>query len=603
VKEAETLAFVEQINNLLRHDEVCQQLGHIPIKNPMDLFNITQDGVLLCRMINAIRPGLIPDKSIKLTVNKNNISVPGSKDAWEIAANNNAVIKAAQEMGCVVVNIGSEDILGGNQDLVLGLVWQLIRAHLMRSVNLASHPELIRLLKPNEKLDKLLNMRAEEIILRWFNYHLRRAGPDENGEVQTVSNFGTDVADCSKWVALFKQVAPIQADQYDIDEVLEASDPMERAGRLLDVAEELDCRQFTTAKDIVKCHARLNLAFTATIFNEHIGINLPTEDEIARLYAELEELKRNIKDCAEHREEVQQRVSKLIASKEQLEKELHELAATSQDRDAALAALNEELAAMILAKQAEIDRLKAILDGKDAQLAAKVSELEAALAEYRTVEDDKNGKLRFNKDKLHELQNQAEDLQNHNQQMQDILDGKGSNVDEMRAKLQTRDVEIANKATIIGQHIASSKVAFTPHAETLGNMALLPQDAESEKEQLKNQLESNLAILNAYEDLFKAKKLAFNKHQEDERKALEELNKSVSEYLGEGQSSAEDAIANMKRLLELMIAKCKKQANQIKTLDSTIKNKDKLNDLMSEKIRSIAEEQLQAKSKKKTGKK
>jgi hypothetical protein len=57
------------------------------------------------------------------------------------------------------------------------------------------------------------------------------------------------------------------------------------------VAEKLNSRDFTTAADIVAGHERLNLAFTATIFNNHIGIHFPTEDEIAELYSELTNLK------------------------------------------------------------------------------------------------------------------------------------------------------------------------------------------------------------------------------------------------------------------------------------------------------------------------
>jgi hypothetical protein len=43
-----------------------------------------------------------------------------------------------------------------------------------------SHPELIRLLKPNEKIDKLLKMREEDIIKRWFNYHLQKVTINSN---------------------------------------------------------------------------------------------------------------------------------------------------------------------------------------------------------------------------------------------------------------------------------------------------------------------------------------------------------------------------------------------------------------------------------------
>jgi plastin-1 len=45
----------------------------------------------------------------------------------------------AKALGCKVVNIGHEDLVEGNVDLILGLVWQLIRAYLMKSVNLARY--------------------------------------------------------------------------------------------------------------------------------------------------------------------------------------------------------------------------------------------------------------------------------------------------------------------------------------------------------------------------------------------------------------------------------------------------------------------------------
>lgn len=42
----------------------------------------------------------------------------------------------AKALGCKLVNIGNQDLLDGNVDLILGLVWQLIRCYLMRNVNL-----------------------------------------------------------------------------------------------------------------------------------------------------------------------------------------------------------------------------------------------------------------------------------------------------------------------------------------------------------------------------------------------------------------------------------------------------------------------------------
>jgi len=46
----------------------------------------------------------------------------------------------------------------------------------MQSISLANHPYLIRLKKEDETLEDLLALPPEELLLRWFNYHLKNAG-------------------------------------------------------------------------------------------------------------------------------------------------------------------------------------------------------------------------------------------------------------------------------------------------------------------------------------------------------------------------------------------------------------------------------------------
>ena len=66
-----------------------------------------------------------------------------------------------------MVNFGANDIRDMKVDLILGLVWQIVRGHLMRHINLASHPELIRLLNDKESLKELVGLKSEAILLRW----------------------------------------------------------------------------------------------------------------------------------------------------------------------------------------------------------------------------------------------------------------------------------------------------------------------------------------------------------------------------------------------------------------------------------------------------
>lgn len=89
-----------------------------------------------------------------------------------------------------------------NIDLVLGLIWQIVKSLLLQDVSLNNHPELIRLLNPNEAISSLVNLSSEQLLLRWVNYHLQRAG-----ESKKILNFSKDISDsevcfrsCSKFL-------------------------------------------------------------------------------------------------------------------------------------------------------------------------------------------------------------------------------------------------------------------------------------------------------------------------------------------------------------------------------------------------------------------
>jgi hypothetical protein len=90
--------------------------------------------------------------------------------------NNNIVITSAKGIGCSVVNIGSADLQEGKEHLILGLIWQIIRRGLLSKIDIKIHPELYRLLDDGETLEEFLRLPPDQILLRWFNYHLKAAG-------------------------------------------------------------------------------------------------------------------------------------------------------------------------------------------------------------------------------------------------------------------------------------------------------------------------------------------------------------------------------------------------------------------------------------------
>jgi plastin-1 len=97
-------------------------------------------------------------------------------NAFHMTENNNIVIESAKGIGCSVVNIGAGDIIEVREHLILGLIWQVIRRGLLGKIDIKLHPELYRLLEDGETLEQFLRLPPEQILLRWFNYHLKNAG-------------------------------------------------------------------------------------------------------------------------------------------------------------------------------------------------------------------------------------------------------------------------------------------------------------------------------------------------------------------------------------------------------------------------------------------
>jgi plastin-1 len=55
-------------------------------------------------------------------------------------------------------------------------------------VSIDQHPELVTLLEENEDLQMFMKVAPEVNLLRWFNYHLKRAG-----HPRRVNNFSKDI--------------------------------------------------------------------------------------------------------------------------------------------------------------------------------------------------------------------------------------------------------------------------------------------------------------------------------------------------------------------------------------------------------------------------
>jgi len=266
--EEEMSAFAEHINHCLGSDPECKYLLPIETKG-LDLCAKVRDGVLLSKFINYAVQGTIDERALNIPKGGKALSL------FQINENQTLCINAAKSIGVQTVNIGASELIDGEKHphLVLGVAWQLVKISLLNSINLKNHPELIRLLESGEELSDLLRLPPDQLLLRWVNYHLKNAGHPKK-----ITNFSGDVKDSVAYTVLLSQIAPGRCDR----SALSSDDLTVRANKVLSNAQSLDVKCFIKAGDIVAGNPRLNLAFTAAIFNQCPGLDPLTEEELEK---------------------------------------------------------------------------------------------------------------------------------------------------------------------------------------------------------------------------------------------------------------------------------------------------------------------------------
>lgn len=65
-----------------------------------------------------------------------------------------------------------------------------MRMQVTKSIDLKTVPEIMRLAEQGEELQDLTKLTPETILIRWVNYHLRKAGQERQ-----VKNLGSDLKD------------------------------------------------------------------------------------------------------------------------------------------------------------------------------------------------------------------------------------------------------------------------------------------------------------------------------------------------------------------------------------------------------------------------
>ncbi|XP_015510247.1 plastin-3 isoform X2 [Neodiprion pinetum] len=257
VRLEEQLAFSDWVNTNLGYDPDLKHL--LPIDpEGKTLYDKVKDGILLCKIINHSCPDTIDER----TINKKNLTLYTKHENLTLA------LSSAQAIGCNIINIDAHDLTKGSPHLVLGLLWQIIRIGLFNQITLENCPGLTTLLQDGERIEDLLKLSPEAILLRWVNHHLQNAGI-----ARRCNNFQSDITDSEIYSHLIKQIAPADAD-VTLEALMEPNHST-RAEIMLQQAAKLGCRSFVTPSDVVNGIYKLNLAFVANLFNNHPGLDNP----------------------------------------------------------------------------------------------------------------------------------------------------------------------------------------------------------------------------------------------------------------------------------------------------------------------------------------
>lgn len=262
VNDEERSEFTRHINSVLAGDDIIGD--RLPFDTEtFQIFDECRDGLVLSKLINDSVPDTIDTRVLNLPTTKKK-----TLNNFQMSENANIIINSAKAIGCVVVNVHSDDIIDGKEHLILGLIWQIIRRGLLSKVDIKFHPELYRLLEDDETLEQFLRLPPEKILIRWFNYHLKNAGSQRR-----VSNFSKDISDGENYTVLLNQLKP---DQCDLSP-LQISDHLQRAEAILHNAEKIGVRKYLTPNSLVAGNPKLNLAFVAHLFNTYPGLD-PIEE-------------------------------------------------------------------------------------------------------------------------------------------------------------------------------------------------------------------------------------------------------------------------------------------------------------------------------------
>ena len=258
----ERTTFAKLINLLLKDDEDSKD--RLPMNTADEsLFHVFDNGILLCKLLLKIDPECIDERALNKQANMN---------VYQVKENLKMGIASAKGCGIKMTGIDSNDFINKVPHMILGCLWQTIRMCITKQISLKDTPEIMKLCEEGEELKDIQKLTPEAVLIRWINYHLKKAGQSKK-----VNNLGKDLTDST---ALYYVLNQLDKDKCPLDGI-EDEDLEKRAEKMITNATALGVPDIVTAKDITGGNTKINTLFVSYIFNTKHGLEELTEEEYA----------------------------------------------------------------------------------------------------------------------------------------------------------------------------------------------------------------------------------------------------------------------------------------------------------------------------------
>ncbi|KAJ3202485.1 hypothetical protein HDU67_000537 [Dinochytrium kinnereticum] len=210
-------------------------LGVEPFVN--NLFDDLQDGIVLLQAIDKVRPGVVEWKK----VNKAPVASKFKK-----VENTNYVVVLGKSMKFSLVGIQGSDITDGQKTLTLGLVWQLMREHVIQTL---------------KSLSKSGVEITDSDIISWANATVKRGGKSSSISSFKDSSLRSGIYFLDLLNSLKKGIVNYEL----VADGVSDDNAKLNAKYAISIARKLGATIFVLPEDIVEVKPKMILTFVGTL--------------------------------------------------------------------------------------------------------------------------------------------------------------------------------------------------------------------------------------------------------------------------------------------------------------------------------------------------